>query len=183
MTRVRSAGSSKAGGLLFPLRVVEEPADRHMAIHCHHRNFLVRHLAARFGRACRWIRDARQSIGNTFMRPRRVQFTLRRMMAVIAITALVFWGEATRRTWVNKSMGFRALATAYWQKAVETEQMAHEIVKAAHSEDAPGVASTQQLADYYGALNKKYETAAHRPWVSLPADPPPPPSPKLDQRS
>jgi hypothetical protein len=89
-------------------------------------------------------------------------------MVAVAVVAVLFAGEATRRRW-------ESIASEYRRKAGGYE---HVIFVATHSsnlEAARGNDSEnrkyKRIADHYLALRRKYERAARYPWLPVAPDP------------
>ena len=113
------------------------------------------------------------------MRPPRVRFSLRWMMAAVAAVAMVAAaGEGLRR----RRESFERRAEFFAQK-VGDEIMAEQSFRGNHrtvnmGDDPRTTAAHYQLVDHYDALRDKYSRAAARPWLSVAPDPPVPPWPK-----
>jgi type II secretory pathway pseudopilin PulG len=125
------------------------------------------------------------------MRLPRVRFTIRRIMIVVAIVALLMGGM--RLLWLRSVYRKAALAHATFenlartlQRMVENEgkdereleiafgmkvESESEVVKAKRAADAR---VNQKTAEYHAAQRQKYERAASRPWVPIAPDSPPP---------
>jgi hypothetical protein len=137
-----------------------------------------------------WIRDQNRHEDGA-MRPPRVQFKMRGMLAAVASLALLMGG--LRLLWLSSV--YRKAAAAHvaherlariLQKIVEDEgkderdlkiafgvriEPESEAVKAKRVADAR---LNQRTAEYHAALGRKYEIAASRPWIPIAPDPPPP---------
>jgi hypothetical protein len=123
-----------------------------------------------------------------------IRFSVRRMMTVVAILALVL-GIAVLR---HRRARYLELEKAHKRSAHAAALMQHLLVKEAEIDDlrvdkAPGrlayefadeailsrsmVGYWSSKATYHEALSRKYEEAARRPWRLVSSDPPPPPNP------
>ncbi len=119
------------------------------------------------------------------MRLASARFTIRWLMAVIAVIAvLVYAGQTVVR--------LRVLARAYRQKAAEFAAIERDIRATADAielcaENAKAIGGSKPYwelhrfavvdyirAEHYRTLTAKYNHAAHSPWISLPADAPEP---------
>ena len=113
------------------------------------------------------------------MRPLRVRFSLRWMMAAVAAVAMVVAaGEGLRR----RRESFELRAEIFAQK-VSDEIVAEQNYRSNHRSDNMGYdprtsAAHYQFVDHYDALRGKYNRAAARPWLSVAPDPPEPAWPK-----
>jgi hypothetical protein len=87
----------------------------------------------------------------------------------VAVVAVLFAGEATRRRW-------ESLASAYRKKASGYEHVAFVAGHSSSLEAARGNDSEKRklkrIADHYLALRRKYERAARTPWLPVEPDPP-----------
>jgi hypothetical protein len=110
------------------------------------------------------------------MRLPRVQFTVRRLMAAMAVLALVLAvADQLRR----RRESFQQRAEACRQKvsaAYMGEQAARITNRFDH--DPRTTAAYYQLVEYYDALRVKYKQAATGPWWFVGPDPPEPVWPK-----
>ncbi len=113
------------------------------------------------------------------MRPPRVRFSLRWMMAAVAAVAMVAAaGEGLRR----RRESFEQRAEIFAQK-VSDEIIAEQNYRSNHRSvnmgyDSRTSVAHYQLLEHYDALRDKYNRAAARPWLSVAPDPPEPPWPK-----
>jgi hypothetical protein len=95
----------------------------------------------------------------------RPRFTVRRMMALVAVIALILGGEVKRRQWAS------------WSGHCE-EKMRFHRAKAAGARgiciDAfstpPGLATDEMSARYHDRMAQKWEEAARHPWSSVEVD-------------
>ena len=105
------------------------------------------------------------------MRLRRVRFSIRRLLVAVAVVALVFAGEATRRRW-------ESLASAYRGKAGRREHVALVALHSSALEVARGndseMRKLKRIGDHHVALARKYQHAARCPWLPVAPDPPEP---------
>jgi hypothetical protein len=92
-------------------------------------------------------------------------------MLVVAVVAVLFAAEATRRRW-------ESLASTYRTKAIRCR---HSALVARHSRDPEAVLGNnpengklKRIVDHYVALAAKYEHAARYPWLGVEPDPPEP---------
>ncbi|SRR5579883_3454281 len=104
------------------------------------------------------------------MRGPRWQFSLRRMMIAVALAALVFGGEATRRRWSTLSSAYRVKAALFESRAMMAARGRSE----AEVLNVHRKGEFQRLADHYDALALKYDLAARFPWLPIGPDPPEP---------
>jgi hypothetical protein len=96
---------------------------------------------------------------------KRPRVTVRRMMILVAIVALVIGGEKMRRRW----LGLREMAAEHKFRAEACETVA--------SEQGPRwrrYAHYRTVAAYSRRMQIKYEHAMRRPWLSVEPDPPKP---------
>jgi hypothetical protein len=92
------------------------------------------------------------------------------MMIAVALAALVFGGEATRRRWASLASTYRAKAQHCQYKAVLAARGRGEAdLINVHQKD-----NLEQIADHYDALARKYDRAARFPWLPIGPDPPEP---------
>ena len=99
------------------------------------------------------------------------RMTTRRLLVAVAVVALVFAGEATRRRW-------ECLASAYRGKAGRCEHVALVALHSSALEVARGndseMRKLKRIADHHVALARKYQHAARCPWLPVAPDPPEP---------
>ena len=119
------------------------------------------------------------------MQRRRVRFTLRRMMIVVAVIAILLGIGGMLHRWHQ----YRTIAEHHRieaEKAAAAQRMA--IWKASMDEgfgERARAVRSRLLADWIGRvgsihteLGGKYSRAAWRPWQIAAPDPPPPPRPQ-----
>ena len=110
------------------------------------------------------------------MRVPRVRFTVRTLMVLVAVVAIILGG-----------MILRQRAASYRQRAAQFGWVATGLRQSAASGNAaflhptptgPGTPMTQAMslrwAEYYAGLRAKYEHAALYPWLPVEPDPPEP---------
>src|SRR5262245_34825675 len=108
------------------------------------------------------------------------RMTTRRWMVAVAVLALVFGGQATRRRWASLTSTYRAKAVEYSLKARVAELNAlvadasSKLSDTDPSKFALADSRYRQISEHYLALARKYERAATRPWLPVASDPPPP---------
>jgi hypothetical protein len=106
----------------------------------------------------------------------RTRFTVRRLMAIMAMMALVLaFADQSRR----RRESFQQRAEFCRRKvsaAYNEEQSARTTNRFDH--DPRTTAAYSQVVDHYDALRVKYEQAAARPWWFVGPDPPEPVWPK-----
>jgi hypothetical protein len=102
----------------------------------------------------------------------RIRFTVRRLMAVVAIACLAMAGAVL----VKRSMEFRALAEK--QAFNETMSRAYADEGRGPTGDKQRVARGDQMAAYHRELKIKYERTARYPWLRVEPDPPIPEPPE-----
>jgi hypothetical protein len=93
------------------------------------------------------------------MRLPRVRFTVRRLMASVAIVAFILWAERLLR-----------LPREYRDRAGYYSQCEFD----ASGRLAPGNPRDRAVVDHYHSLHEKYERAARYPWLPIAPDPPEP---------
>ena len=94
------------------------------------------------------------------MRLPRMRFTVRRMMAVVALVALGFASPSLKRQWSDWGREYEAEAVRYRWFAWDRRQGGSDL--------------DRRKAAYYDRMAEKYERAARYPWLSVPPDPPEP---------
>jgi hypothetical protein len=105
------------------------------------------------------------------MRLPRLRFTVRRMMVAVAVVAFLFGAEATRRRWESLASTYRTKAVSFEHRAlVSRHSRDHEAVL----ENDPEQRKLKRIEDHYVALARKYQYAAHYPWLAVEPDPPEP---------
>lgn len=83
----------------------------------------------------------------------RLRLTVRRMMAAVAILAILI-----------------AMGLQWWRLHQKAEYHAWGIVLSGNLKGPMG----EELAEYHARLRDKYESASARPWLPVDPDPPPP---------
>ncbi|AGA28711.1 hypothetical protein [Singulisphaera acidiphila] len=99
--------------------------------------------------------------------PAKRNFTLRWMIALVAVSAAVCWYVNPSRT--------RHLAEQYEVKAYRFslyENLNRDGI--AQSRTASGATTCRKRAKYFAAMRAKYERASHYPWLPIAPDPPVP---------
>ncbi|HEY2155336.1 MAG TPA: hypothetical protein VGH33_06875 [Isosphaeraceae bacterium] len=108
------------------------------------------------------------------MKVPRVRLTVWRLMTVIAILAVSMYGTILYRRLIEfrECAAFAGLSRALRERAANPG----DTYRCGLAPDGPPPTpeSTLRLADHYGALGRKYEHAATRPWLSVEHDPPRP---------
>lgn len=106
------------------------------------------------------------------MRLPRVRFTVRRLMVVVAVVAVIL--VATR--WSLRLKVYRSKAVEFARVAEANQFYSRDF--APYDGQSPGDARKYEwykLSEFYNAtLMKKYERAAHAPWLPVEPDPPAP---------
>lgn len=132
------------------------------------------------------------------MRMPRGRFTVRRMMAVVAVFGVVLggWLEVSRLVRISNARRRDAASYASSEAlarkfARHCSQQAQESLRVAESSRLSEVGFSQEMervastagrmaarysrnADHWAMMNKKYERAARSPWFSVEPDPQPP---------
>jgi hypothetical protein len=105
------------------------------------------------------------------------RMTTRRWMVVVAVVALSFVGEQTRR----RAARFRLLAQrhAKIESSLRTIAARLSLMKPSSYRQLCGqmsrvVRMSPELVEYHAALRLKYERAARYPWLAVELDPPEP---------
>ena len=117
------------------------------------------------------------------MRLPRPRFTIRLMMALVAVAALALSVEATRRQIANLSLAYLGRARDYQSKADVSSVSALESEYLSQRGRSPDPKYAQRnigyrrLSEFYLTMKRKYERAATRPWLPIAPDPAPPPEP------
>ena len=102
----------------------------------------------------------------------RVRFTIRRMMVVVAVTAIAFGGAAGLARVERLASEYRRL---YARHSAEAQRFSEEASRALVLRNARDrYVRASRLADYHAHLEAKYQHAAHNPWLPVEPDPPPP---------
>jgi hypothetical protein len=99
---------------------------------------------------------------------RRPRMTMRGLMiAVVVLTALIWGGTLWQRAGLYR-----------WKSHFHSQMERSSVIAVI---EGPAAADRDELArmtgawrDHHAALRHKYESAAARPWVSVPPDPPQP---------
>jgi hypothetical protein len=110
------------------------------------------------------------------MRPIRIRFTIRLLMAVVAISAVVLAGVAWSH-WMRLREDYRLQASYHEEKEQYQGQQLQGVAKAREMGrgDDPLFPLIEQLArrraDYHAEMRRKYEEAAAHPWEPVPPDP------------
>ena len=104
------------------------------------------------------------------MRVPRVRFTIRRMMVLIAVIAVLMLGAVM----LQRQAEFKRLAEFHAREAFMISNSSHGTMIGAdgmfvHVRVAPTAAEK-----YHESLAKKYEWAAGHPWAQVEPDPPKP---------
>jgi Tfp pilus assembly protein PilX len=121
------------------------------------------------------------------MRLPRVRFTMRRMMVVVAVIAMVM-GTVAGLQRRRESFERRAQMFARRASAAIMDEQAYRTSRRSNRPGSPfyydnrTTGAYSQLVEHYDALRVKYERAAARPWRFVATDPPEPPWPKDVQR-
>ena len=106
------------------------------------------------------------------MRLPRVQFTVARMMAAVAIIAILIECAVL----YNRMLVFRSFVTFHDGQSAVYGPMAKEWAdnrRMGLKSDPPDIAEKAAArADYHRQMRVKYDWAARRPWRSVPPDPP-----------
>jgi hypothetical protein len=96
----------------------------------------------------------------------RLQLTIRRLAIVVAVAAVVFWGERMRQR------------RAYFRQAADLHVGREYYLRAVAVGEVRGTglepASALSLADYHARMKRKYLRAASHPWRTIAPDPPEP---------
>jgi hypothetical protein len=103
------------------------------------------------------------------MRLPRTRFTIRRMMVVVAVFALLLGAVAI----VRRQAHLQRLAD-YHAKMAWQLQSSHGTVIRPNGAFVHVPLTPQRLADYHEDLARKYERAARYPWLPVEPDPPEP---------
>jgi hypothetical protein len=117
------------------------------------------------------------------MRLPRPRFTIRLMMALVAVAALALSVEATRRRMANLSLAYLGRAREYQSKADVASASALESEYLSQRGRTPDPKYAQRsigyrrLSEFYLTMKRKYERAATRPWLPIAPDPAPPRKP------
>ena len=99
----------------------------------------------------------------------RVRFTVRRMMAVVVVMAMVMGAAEWLR---RRSVSFQLRAKMFAQQ-ISDAYMAEQNYRAHHRSNRPGTAfyydgrttaAYYQLVEHYDAMRVKYEQASASPW-------------------
>jgi hypothetical protein len=98
------------------------------------------------------------------MRAWRVRFSLWKLLVVVAVVALAFAGEATRRRWVSLGSVYRKKATSFKEKA-SSERFGSGVAAGLSNDQEKR--KHEQTAEQYDALARKYERAARFPWLPV----------------
>jgi hypothetical protein len=104
------------------------------------------------------------------MRVPRVRFTVRRLMAVVAVLAVLLGAGA-------EVVRLARLAEDYRQRAkyfVAAEDVRNLTVAAERMVDPGAARKPDRIAAHYAQLRRRYERAAARPWLPVAPDPPEP---------
>jgi hypothetical protein len=104
------------------------------------------------------------------MRLPRLRFTVRRMLVVVAVLGL---GIAVPVRLARLATKYRALARGYWMANLKYDDV--DVSGGLLTpEQARWKAHRVAMRAYNARLSRKYERLASRPWLPVPADPPPP---------
>ena len=99
------------------------------------------------------------------MRLTRPKITVLRMMALVALIALILGGEVQRRRWASWSGYCQEKARFHRAKAAGARGISIDAW-----DTVPGQATDEVSARYHDEMDRKWEEAARRPWSSVPAD-------------
>ena len=99
------------------------------------------------------------------MRLTRPRFTVRRMMALVAVIALILGGEVKRRQWASWSDHCREKARYHRAKAAGARGICIDAFQT-----PPGLATDEVSARYHDQMEQKWEQAARHPWSSVESD-------------
>jgi hypothetical protein len=115
------------------------------------------------------------------VRPTQIRLTIRLLMAVVAISALVVAGFV----WLPQRKDHQQSALYHAGRAEEERQQAQNCAKYRLSEGGsePLIPLIERLAGlrfaYHTEMRRKYEWAADHPWEQVTADPPEPTDERL----
>jgi hypothetical protein len=112
------------------------------------------------------------------MRLARVRFTLRRMMAAVAVVAVML------ASWLG-ALELRRLSTAYLQKSVghsgqerierrNLEWQVKALSSTARGGNLNSIVLAEAVTEHHRSWAARYLRASRRPWESVPPEPPPP---------
>jgi hypothetical protein len=110
------------------------------------------------------------------MRPVRIRFTIRLLMAVVAILAVALAGVAWSH-WMRLREDYRLAASYHEEKEQYQHQQLEGVAKAREigRGDDPLLPLIERLAqrraEYHAEMRRKYEEAAAHPWEPVPPDP------------
>jgi hypothetical protein len=110
------------------------------------------------------------------MRPIRIRFTIRLLMAVVAISAVALAGVAWSH-WMRLREDYRLQASYHEEKEQYERQQLQGVAKAREMGrgDEPLLPLIEQIArqraDFHAEMRRKYEEAAAHPWEPVPPDP------------
>jgi hypothetical protein len=96
------------------------------------------------------------------MRLPRFRFTIRRMMIVVAVVAILFWA-----IW----LGARIHAFRWMAKYHEARRWTQVIDTTSRGIDSRGEVISSERDRWHAALAAKYDHAARYPWLSVEPDP------------
>jgi hypothetical protein len=120
------------------------------------------------------------------LRPPLFMMTTQRWFIVVAVVAVVIWGEQTRRRWEShrsKYQCYRYAEELY--RDCENEVLvgcgmsppSEEAFREWKAGKSARRDHSLRIAEYYARLKMKYDRAMLRPWETVPDDPSPPPDP------
>ena len=101
----------------------------------------------------------------------RVRFTVRWLMAAVAVVALVMGAELTRRRWAHRQQMARHYARAERTYRDQAREIADEIDRGRSDLDL-ALERRLWMADRAAQFRRKWERGAARPWESEPSEPP-----------
>lgn len=116
------------------------------------------------------------------MRFPRVRSSVRGLMALVAVVAVLLTAGIVGGRWWGFSAKARSHARQAWAYGLEAAnsfELAYDDVRSGRGEASarPFVEegdTWRKLGLYHDALRRKYEAAMRRPWLPVPTDPPPP---------
>jgi hypothetical protein len=110
------------------------------------------------------------------------RMTTRRLMALVAVVAILLAGGIVGRRWWDFSTRARYHAVQAWANSVESAnqyELAYDDIRSGNGEASARTFAEQgsnlhKASFYHDALRRKYESAMRRPWLPVPPDPPSP---------
>ena len=97
----------------------------------------------------------------------RLRFTVRRMMALIAVVAILFAGVVAS---LRRRAEFLTLADRYAFREFVLANLPNGLASDSRTDGS----ATTARASYYAGLKAKYDRAARYPWLPVCTDPPEP---------